>query len=91
MFESTDEVDFKILLAAINDAKEYLEKITRFSMPNFRPAPEYIREMQRFGILPADYQPGDPIDVYETDHKYWQSLWHRSTPTSHSHRSTPRP
>jgi hypothetical protein len=89
VFESTDEADFRILLAAINDAKAYLEKITRFSMPNFRPAPEYIREMQRFDILPADFQPGDPIDVYETDRKYWESLWHRPTPTGHSHRSTP--
>jgi hypothetical protein len=89
VFESTEEPDFRILLAAINDAKAYLEKITRFSMPNFRPAPEYIREMQRFGILPADYQPGDPIDVYETDRKYWQSLWYRPAPTGHSHRNTP--
>jgi len=89
VFESTDEADFRILLAAINDAKAYLEKITRYDMPNFRPAPEYIREMQRFGILPADYRPGDPIDVYETDNKYWQSLWYRPTPIGHLHRSTP--
>jgi Tol biopolymer transport system component len=89
VFKSTEEADFRILLAAINDAKAYLDKITRYDMPNFRPAPEYIREMQRFGILPADYQSGDPIDVYETDSKYWQSLWHRPVPTGHSHRSTP--
>ena len=89
VLESTEEADFRILLAAINDAKAYLEKITRYDMPNFQPAPEYIREMKRFGILPADFQPGDPINVYETDRKYWQSLWYRPTPTGHSHRSTP--
>ena len=83
VFESTDVADFKILLAAINDAKAYLEKITRFNMPDFRPAPEYVREMQRFGILPANYQPGDPIDVYKTDRKYWQSMWHRPALIGH--------
>ncbi|MFC1604848.1 hypothetical protein ACFL5F_07455 [Planctomycetota bacterium] len=89
VFESTDDADFRILLAAINDAKAYLEKITRFNMPNFRPEPEYIREMQRFGILPSDYRLGDPIDVYETDRKYWQSMWHQPTPTGRVRRSTP--
>jgi hypothetical protein len=89
VFQSTDEVDFKILLAAINDAKAYLEKVTRFNMPNFCPAPEYIREMRRFGILPADYKPGDPIDVYETDRKYWQSMWHRPLSIDRAHHSTP--
>jgi hypothetical protein len=89
VFRSTEEADFRTLLAAINDAKEYLEKITRYDMPNFRPAPEYIREMQRFGILPADYKSGDPIDVFETDCKYWQSLWYRPASIDHAHRSTP--
>jgi hypothetical protein len=86
VFKGTEDADFKILLAAITDAKAYLEKITRFNMPDFRPAPEYVREMKRFGILPAHYQPGDPIDVYETDRKYWQSLWHRPTSKSISRR-----
>jgi hypothetical protein len=77
VFASTDDADFQKLLTAINDAKAYLEKIGRFNMPGFNPTPEYVREMQRFGILPAHYQQGDPIDVYETDRKYWQSMWHR--------------
>ena len=77
VFESTDDADFQALLTAINDTQAYLKKIGRFNMPGFRPTPEYIREMQRFGILPALHQPGDPIDVYETDRRYWQSMWHR--------------
>lgn len=89
VFEGTDDEDFRILLAAINDSKAYLEKITRFNMPNFRPEPEYIREMQRFGILPADYRLGDPIDVYETDRKYWQSMWHRPAPKGRVRRNMP--
>ena len=81
VFEATDDADHKTLLATINDTKVRLDRITRFNMPNFKPAPEYIREMQRFGILPADHQPTDPIDAYETDRRYWQSMWHQPTPT----------
>ncbi|MCP4455770.1 MAG: hypothetical protein GY809_30290 [Planctomycetes bacterium] len=64
-------------MTAIQDAKQYLEKIGRFNMPGFRPEPEYIREMKRFGILHADLQPDAPIDVYDTDRRYWESMWHR--------------
>jgi len=85
----TDDVDFRTLLTAVDETKAYLEKISRFNMPNFRPAPEYIREMRRFGILPADYQPDDPIDVYDTDRRYWESMWHRPVPAGHTLRRTP--
>lgn len=80
VFESPEDADFQILLAAIKEAKAYLESIGRFNLPGFKPTPEYVREMQRYGVLPADYQPGDPIDVYETDRQYWQSMWHQPTP-----------
>ena len=47
-------------------------------MPGFRPRPEYIREMKRFGILPVSFDAAkDPFDPYATDRKYWESLWHR--------------
>jgi len=89
VFKSSDDADLRTLLTAIDDAKAYLEKITRFNMPDFQPAPEYVREMQRFGILPSDYRRGDPIDVYETDRQYWQSMWHRPAPTGRVRHSTP--
>ena len=78
VFASTEDEGLQSLLMAINDAKQHLEKIGRFNMPGFRPEPEYVREMQRFGILPASYEPGDPIDVYDTDRRYWESMWHQS-------------
>jgi hypothetical protein len=77
VFKDNDDKDWRALLAAVIEAKVHLEKITRFNMPDFRPAPEYIREMKRFGILPADFRQGDPIDVYDTDRRYWQSMWPR--------------
>jgi hypothetical protein len=77
----TDDADFVALLAAVKDAKAYLEKITRFNMPHFQPEPEYLREMKRFGVLGPEYQPGDLINVYDTDREYWQSMWHTPAPS----------
>jgi hypothetical protein len=43
-----------------------------------RPSPLYIREMQRYGILPPTFDPArEPFDAYATDQAYWQSFWHR--------------
>jgi hypothetical protein len=79
VFQDTNDADYQLLLAGIREAKAHLESITRFSLPNFRPEPEYIREMKNYGILPATYRPGDPINVYETDRRYWESFWHRGS------------
>jgi hypothetical protein len=35
--------------------------------------------MKRYGILPPSHQLQDPIDVYDTDRRYWQSLWHQQS------------
>ena len=42
----------------------------------FVPRPQYIREMVRYGILPPDHDPKQPIDPWELDKKYWRSLWY---------------
>jgi hypothetical protein len=31
--------------------KQYLEQVTRFNMPGFRPRGDWVRELKRFGIL----------------------------------------
>jgi hypothetical protein len=36
-----------------------------------------VREMQRFGILPKDLKPTDPVDPYRTDRAYWNSFDHQ--------------
>jgi hypothetical protein len=42
------------------------------------PSPLYVREMKRYGILPADLDAAtNPIDVYATDEAYWQTFWYR--------------
>jgi hypothetical protein len=70
--------DYRALLAGIEEAAAHLEAITRFTMPEFRPEPEYVREMKRYGILAEDHPDGGRLDVYETDRRYWESLWHRA-------------
>jgi hypothetical protein len=72
VFSDTTDKDYQLLLAGIQEARAYLEQITRFNMPHFRPEPEYVREMKRYGILPESHS--DPIDVYETDRRYWDSF-----------------
>ena len=43
-----------------------------------RPNERFVRVLRRYGILPADFDPGeDPINVYEVDQAYWRSFWHQ--------------
>jgi hypothetical protein len=47
-------------------------------MPDFRPRKDWVREMKRYDILPAGFSGYEPLDVYATEQRYWQSLWYRS-------------
>jgi len=78
IFADTDDADYGKILAHIQAAKAKLTEIKRFDMPGFRPRLEYVREMKRYGVLPAGFDPAtDPIDAYATDQAYWRSMWHR--------------
>jgi cytochrome c5 len=80
VFTNTQDPDYQAFLQAIQTAKTQLDEIKRFDMPGFRPNRHYIREMKRYGVLPADFDPAkNPIDVYETDRAYWRSLWYQPT------------
>jgi len=73
VFASTDDPDYRAILAMCEAGKRRLEEIKRFDMPGFRPRPEYLREMKRYGVLPADFDPRkDPVDVYALDRAYWE-------------------
>ncbi len=80
VFQSTGDPDYRLLAKAIARAGARLEEIKRFDMPGFRPNVHYVREMQRFGILPEDHDPAAPLDVYATDQAYWRSLWPLAVP-----------
>ena len=77
IFRDVKDPDYQLILAAITDAQKYLDQIKRFDMPGFKPRPEWVREMKRFGILPTTLSEADPIDVYAVERRYWVSLWHQ--------------
>ena len=83
VFQDKNDPDFRKVLAHIRTAQAKLEEIKRFDMPGFRPSEHYVREMQRFGVLPASLDPAtDAIDVYAADQAYWQSFWHQPEETA---------
>jgi cytochrome c553 len=78
VFADPADPDFRRILAHLEAAKQKLDEIKRFDMPGFKPNEHYVREMKRFGVLPASFDPArDPIDAYATDEAYWRSFWHR--------------
>ncbi|MCX7818170.1 MAG: hypothetical protein N2652_03020 [Kiritimatiellae bacterium] len=81
-FASKDAPDYREILSAIVTASNTLQQVRRFDMPGFRPNRHYVREMQRFGILPAGLSERDPVDPYATDRAYWESFHYRPPPAS---------
>jgi hypothetical protein len=78
IFANTADPGYRDLLALCVAGKEALAQGTRrFDMPDFRPRADWVREMKRYGILPADLDPAARLDCYATEQKYWQSLWYR--------------
>jgi hypothetical protein len=76
VFRDKGDPDYRKLLAIVESGKRQLEDDKRFDMPGFRPNEHYVREMKKYGILPADLGPEEPVDPYATDRAYWKSLWH---------------
>jgi len=75
VFADAADPDYKEILASIRGAADRLRQTKRFDMPGFRPNRHYVREMQRFGILPTTLKPTDPVDPYATDRAYWRSFY----------------
>ena len=77
VLKSTNDPLYQRLLALVRDARRRMLAGKRFDMPGFRPTTHYIREMKRYGILPRDLEPTDPVDPYATDRAYWDSFDYR--------------
>ncbi|HJN12406.1 MAG TPA: discoidin domain-containing protein [Pirellulaceae bacterium] len=88
VFSDTANADYQTLLKFVAAGKTNLETIKRFDMPGFRPRPQYLREMKRYGILPASHADDAQVDVYDLDRRYWRSLWYtpETGPASNSAR-----
>jgi hypothetical protein len=83
VFKDTADPDYVKIRAAITEAKKKLDEIKRFDMPGFRPRCEWVREMKRFGILPAEFSDRDSLDVYAVEKRYWESLWPKPDGAAH--------
>lgn len=77
VFQSTEDADYLEIRAAIEEAARRLARKKRFDMPGFRPNRFYLREMQRFGVLPEDLADDAPVDPYATDQAYWSTFIHQ--------------
>ena len=72
VFASKSDLDFQILLAAIEDTKALHDSDPRWDTPGWKAPPEYIREMKRHGILPETFdRRTDALDPHEIDPRYW--------------------
>jgi hypothetical protein len=77
VFTSVNDPDYQKLVEMAAAGKRNLDTIKRFDMPDFRPRPQYLREMKRYGVLAPDHPDDEPVDPYELDQRYWESLWYR--------------
>ncbi len=77
VFAHRDDPDYQTILAGIQAGQAYLTHIKRFDMPGFRPRADWVREMKRYEILPADTPPNSPVDVYGVERAYWASFWYQ--------------
>jgi hypothetical protein len=87
VIQSTEDPDYRRLLALCLAGRDRLQAIGRFDMPGFRPRGDWVREMQRYGILPRALGEAEPVDVYGTERRYWESLWYKPVPVDGSLRS----
>jgi hypothetical protein len=77
IFKDANDPDYQLILAMVKAGQAYLDQDKAWNMPGFKPNPDYIREMKRYGILPETFDVRrDPINPYETDRRYWASFWH---------------
>jgi hypothetical protein len=80
VFLDTEDSDYQKLLEGIQKGKQELDKKPRYGNPDFQPNKQYIREMKKYGVLPASYIISEkPLDVFETDKAYWKLFHYNHT------------
>jgi hypothetical protein len=78
VFASPTDAGYQTIHAMIVAGMEFLEcDSTRFDMTHFKPRPDWVREMKRYGVLPECVRPDEVADVYAVEKDYWKSLWHQ--------------
>jgi hypothetical protein len=77
VFADTRDPGYEKLLALCIAGKKFLEADKRFDTAGFEPRVDWVREMKRYGILPASKGRADLLDVYAVEREYWKSLWYQ--------------
>lgn len=78
IFRDQTDPDYQALLAGLQKGKSLLDSEPRYGTPHFQPNPQYIREMKKYTVLPATFDPTKHrLDVFQTDQSYWKSFWHQ--------------
>jgi len=77
-FTGKDDPQYQALLAAMQKGQMQMEQVPRFGTTKFKPNRQYVREMKRFGVLKPEFNlDQEPIDIFETDQRYWKLFWYR--------------
>jgi mono/diheme cytochrome c family protein len=76
IFKDRNDPDYLLLLGGIRKAKTILDTEPRFGTENFKPNYQYVRELKKYGVLPANFDLArEPLNVFEADQRYWRTLW----------------
>lgn len=74
VFKSTDDADYKTVLAAITKARDYLAAHNpRYTDKNYKPRGAYYGALLRRGIVGKDDDLTN-FDAFEADKKYWDKV-----------------
>ncbi len=80
VFQNTSDPDYQKLLTDLREAAAKAADTVYHDEPGFVPKWEYTDEMIRFGILPPGTDLKKPVDIFQADRAYWQSLWWQPVP-----------
>ncbi len=76
VFKDKNDPDYKKLLASVQSGKALYDARPPWGTPGWKPNPQYVREMKRFGLLPGTFDLAkDTLDPFAMDQAYWRSLW----------------
>ena len=76
VFESKDDPDYRALEDDVKDYVATLEEQRWYGTPDWQPNRHYIREMKRYGVLPADFDHAtQDVDPFALDRRYFNLFY----------------
>ncbi len=76
IFQDRQDPDYKALLAQVRSLAAQARRKRVFPVENWRPVPDILREMKRYGALPESFDIlKDPVDPFELDEAYYRLFY----------------